>query len=64
MTDASPTPTNLERLAQQLKTGSLAARLVAAHISALPATQQAALKTVIMARLNELRQAHAGNPDQ
>ena len=62
MTDAPPT--NFERLAQQLKPGSLAARLVGAHVAAPPAGQQAALKAVISDRLNELRQAHAGTVDQ
>jgi hypothetical protein len=60
MTEATPPLTNIERLAQQLKAGSLAARLVGAYMSASPATQEAALETVITDRLNELRQAHAG----
>lgn len=63
MTDATPT-TNFERLEQQLKPGSLAARLVGAYAAAPPAGQQAALKTVISDRLSELRQAHAGTADQ
>jgi hypothetical protein len=64
MTDATAPATNFGRLAQQLKAGSLAARLVDAHIAASPATQEAALKTVITDRLNELRQAYAAAEDQ
>ena len=64
MTDATSPLTNFERLAQQLKAASLAARLIGAYISAPPATQEAALKSVITDRLNELRRAHAGNADQ
>ena len=64
MTDAPSPLTNFERLAQQLKPDSLAARLVGAYVTVSPAGQQAALKAVISDRLNELRQAHAGTADQ
>jgi hypothetical protein len=60
MTNATRPPSNFERLAKQLKPGSLAARLVAAHTGAGGATaRQAALKAVIDGRLAELRQSHA-----
>jgi hypothetical protein len=64
MTDPTPSPTNLERLEQQLPKDSLAARLVSAQITAAPSQQPAALKKVISDRLNELKQGHAGTADQ
>ena len=61
MTDATPPPGNFERLAKQLKPGSLAATLLAAHTgTGAAAARQAALKAVIAGRLAELRQSHAG----
>lgn len=64
MADTEPSQSNFERLAQHLKPGSLAARLVGAHISGTAGAQEAALRTVITDRLNELRQAYAGTADQ
>ncbi len=65
MTNATPPPANFERLAEQLEPGSLAAKLVAAHTAAGDgAARQSALKAVLAARLIELRQSHAGTPDQ
>lgn len=64
MADAACAHSNFDRLAQQLKAGSLAARLVGAYVSVPAAAQQAALKGVTADRLNELRQVHAGNPNQ
>lgn len=61
MTNATRPPSNFDLLAKQLKPGSLAARLVAAHTGASgAAARQAALKAVIDGRLAELRQSHAG----
>jgi hypothetical protein len=65
MTNATPPLDNFERLSKQLKSGSLAARLVAAYIAAGDAAARgAALKAVISVRLNELRQSHAAGTDQ
>ena len=61
---STASPTNLERLKQKLKQESLGARLVAAQIGAKAGAEQAALKKVMAARLDELRKKYAGTADQ
>jgi hypothetical protein len=64
MSSAPSAPTNLQRLKDKLKKDSLAARLVEAQMSAKAGAEQAALKKVIVDRLDELRKKHAGPADQ
>jgi hypothetical protein len=59
-----PPPTNFDRLGEHLQSGSLAARLLGAHLAAGAGDQKAALQTLLAERIAEIRQTHAGTADQ
>jgi hypothetical protein len=58
--EAAPV-TNFERLLVHLKADSLAAKLLAARMHSDPGSAQAAMKKILVDRLEELRRQY-GNP--
>lgn len=55
MTEAIPPATNVDRLKKNLKSGSLAARLVDAHQNGKPADRVEGIKAVLKATLEQVR---------
>jgi hypothetical protein len=63
MNSPASSPTNLDRLRERVKKGGLAVRLVDAQKGAKPGGETAALRQVVVDRLAELRNKHAGIAD-